>query len=76
MKKAGICGVVRRKHRQTPQDTNAESYLDSIEKFKPATTTNNSRRLTQLYEKNGMVSLRLACIPVAPRLPPMTVKKI
>jgi len=30
MKDAGICGVVRRKHRQTPLDTNATSYPDNL----------------------------------------------
>ena len=30
MKDAGICGVVRRKHRQTPLDTNAASYPDNL----------------------------------------------
>jgi hypothetical protein len=33
MKDAGICGVVRRKYRQTPLDTNAASYLDRFEKL-------------------------------------------
>ena len=30
MKDAGICGVVRRKHRQTPLDTNAASYPKNL----------------------------------------------
>ena len=30
MKDAGIYGVVRRKHRQTPLDTNAASYPDNL----------------------------------------------
>lgn len=30
MKDAGICGVVRRKHRQTPLDTHAASYADNL----------------------------------------------
>ena len=29
MKDAGICGVVRRTHRQTPQDTHAASYAEN-----------------------------------------------
>ena len=30
MEDAGICGVVRRKHRQTPLDTNAASNPDNL----------------------------------------------